>query len=61
MGYKILKIIIEVKKHNDILRFDNLRPLIVEKLLESFSMIRSVKIHRATLWILGEYCIRVKI
>jgi len=41
-------------------RFDNLRPLIVEKLLESFSMIRSVKIHRATLWILGEYCIRVE-
>jgi len=41
-------------------RFDNLRPLIVEKLLESFSMIRSVKIHRATLWILGEYCTQVE-
>jgi len=37
-------------------RFSNLRPIIVEKLLESFSMIKSVKIHRAALWILGEYC-----
>ena len=37
-------------------RFSNLRPIIVEKLLESFGAIRSVKIHRAALWILGEYC-----
>ncbi|XP_011145813.1 coatomer subunit beta [Harpegnathos saltator] len=36
-------------------RFENLRPLIVEKLLEVFSHIRSVKVHRAALWILGEY------
>ncbi|KYM93905.1 Coatomer subunit beta [Cyphomyrmex costatus] len=36
-------------------RFENLRPLIVEKLLEAFSHIRSVKVHRAALWILGEY------
>ncbi|XP_012227275.1 coatomer subunit beta [Linepithema humile] len=36
-------------------RFENLRPLIVEKLLEVFAHIRSVKVHRAALWILGEY------
>ncbi|CAB0038808.1 unnamed protein product [Trichogramma brassicae] len=36
-------------------RFDNLRPLIIEKLLEVFSQIRSVNIHRGALWILGEY------
>jgi coatomer subunit beta len=39
-------------------RFGNLRPIIIEKLLESFGGIRSVKIHRAALWILGEYCER---
>lgn len=32
-----------------------MRPLIVEKLLESFPTIKSTKIHRSTLWILGEY------
>ena len=37
-------------------RFSGLRPIIIEKLLEAFSSIRSVKIHRAALWILGEYC-----
>lgn len=36
-------------------RFENLRPLIVEKLLEVFPHIKSVKVHRAALWILGEY------
>ncbi|XP_014207629.1 coatomer subunit beta [Copidosoma floridanum] len=36
-------------------RFDNLRPLIIEKLLEVFSQIRSANIHRGALWILGEY------
>lgn len=36
-------------------RFENLRPLIVEKLLEVFPHIRSVRVHRAALWILGEY------
>lgn len=41
-------------------RFDNLRPIIIEKLLEAFSGIRSVKIHRAALWILGEYCEKVE-
>lgn len=36
-------------------KFENLRPLIIEKLLESFGDIKSVKVHRAALWILGEY------
>ncbi|XP_078053455.1 coatomer subunit beta [Augochlora pura] len=36
-------------------RFENLRPLIIEKLLEVVPHIRSVKVHRAALWILGEY------
>ena len=37
-------------------RFESLRPVILEKLLQSFSMIKSAKIHRAAFWILGEYC-----
>ena len=41
-------------------RFSNLRPIIVEKLLESFSLISSVKIHRAALWILGEFCEKIE-
>ncbi|GJQ73897.1 hypothetical protein Trydic_g18831 [Trypoxylus dichotomus] len=36
-------------------KFDHLQPLIIEKLLESFADIKSVKVHRAALWILGEY------
>ncbi|XP_063978912.1 coatomer subunit beta [Diachasmimorpha longicaudata] len=36
-------------------RFENLRPLIIEKLLEVFQDIRSVRVHRGALWILGEY------
>ncbi|XP_045460972.1 coatomer subunit beta [Harmonia axyridis] len=36
-------------------KFGNLQPLIIEKLLEAFSDIKSVKVHRAALWILGEY------
>ena len=36
-------------------KFPALRPLVVEKLLESFPTIKSTKIHRSTLWILGEY------
>ena len=39
-------------------RFPNLRPVMIEKLLEAFSAIKGVKIHRAALWILGEYCER---
>lgn len=37
-------------------RYENLRPLIITKLLEAFSTIKSSKVHRAALWILGEYC-----
>jgi len=37
-------------------RFETLRPVILEKLVQSFSTIRSAKIHRAAFWILGEYC-----
>uniref|UniRef100_A0A671S9L3 Coatomer subunit beta n=1 Tax=Sinocyclocheilus anshuiensis TaxID=1608454 RepID=A0A671S9L3_9TELE len=37
-------------------RFDNLRPLIIEKMLEVFHAIKTVKIYRGALWILGEYC-----
>lgn len=36
-------------------RFEHLQPLIIAKLLEAFSSIKSVKVHRAALWILGEY------
>jgi len=39
-------------------RFPNLRAVMIEKLLEAFSTIKGVKIHRAALWILGEYCER---
>ncbi|KAG9352418.1 hypothetical protein JZ751_020832 [Albula glossodonta] len=37
-------------------RFDNLRPLIIEKMLEVFHAVKTVKIYRGALWILGEYC-----
>lgn len=36
-------------------KFDSLRVLIIEKLLEAFPTIKSMKVHRAALWILGEY------
>lgn len=41
-------------------KFPSLRPLIVEKLLESFPAIRSTKIHRSAMWILGEYAASAK-
>ena len=41
-------------------RFGNMRDIIVEKLLEAFPMINSVKVHRAALWILGEYCEKIE-
>jgi len=41
-------------------RFEALRPVILEKLLETFSGIKGVKIHRAALWILGEYTERAQ-
>ena len=37
-------------------KFDHLRPTIIERLLEAFSTIKSARISRAALWILGEYC-----
>ncbi|GFU27131.1 coatomer subunit beta [Trichonephila clavipes] len=37
-------------------RFEQLRTLILTKLLEVFSSIKASKIHRSALWILGEYC-----
>uniref|UniRef100_UPI00358F8219 coatomer subunit beta isoform X2 n=1 Tax=Myxine glutinosa TaxID=7769 RepID=UPI00358F8219 len=37
-------------------RFDHLRPLVIETLLEVFHSIKAVKIQRGALWILGEYC-----
>lgn len=36
-------------------KFPHLRQLITEKLIETFPSVRSVKVHRAALWILGEY------
>lgn len=36
-------------------KFSDLRPLIIEKLIEAFPTIKSSKIYRAALWILGEY------
>lgn len=36
-------------------KFNLLRPVIIEKLLEAFPTIKTVRIHRAALWILGEY------
>ncbi|XP_014251013.1 coatomer subunit beta [Cimex lectularius] len=36
-------------------KFEHLRSIIIEKLLEVFPSIKSVKVHRAALWILGEY------
>lgn len=38
-------------------KFPHLRSLITEKLIETFPSIRSVKVHRAALWILGEYVV----
>ncbi|XP_044743762.1 coatomer subunit beta [Chrysoperla carnea] len=36
-------------------KFENLRPLIIENLLDAFSGIKTSTIHRSALWILGEY------
>ena len=38
-------------------KFESLREVIIEKLLEAFMTIHSAKIHRAAIWILGEYCV----
>merc|ERR1719447_599992 len=39
-----------------VLKFQPLKGVILEKLLENFHTIRNVKIHRHALWILGEHC-----
>lgn len=36
-------------------KFATLRKLIIEKLIEAFPSIKSSKVHRAAVWILGEY------
>ncbi|KAL4233382.1 Coatomer subunit beta [Mactra antiquata] len=41
-------------------RFESLRVLIISKLLDVFSTIKAVKIQRAALWILGEYCVNAE-
>uniref|UniRef100_A0A182TUN0 Coatomer subunit beta n=1 Tax=Anopheles melas TaxID=34690 RepID=A0A182TUN0_9DIPT len=41
-------------------KFSHLQPLVIEKLLEAFPAIKSAKIHRTTLWILGEYANSLK-
>jgi coatomer subunit beta len=41
-------------------KYPSLRSLIVEKLLESFPTIKSTKIHRSAMWILGEYAASAK-
>lgn len=41
-------------------KFPHLRSLITEKLIDTFATIRSVKVHRAALWILGEYVTKSK-
>jgi len=43
-----------------VLKFTALKGVIIEKLLENFHTIRNVKIHRHTLWILGEHCTESK-
>lgn len=41
-------------------KFPHLQELVIEKLLEAFPAIKSSKIQRAALWILGEYATSVK-
>lgn len=36
-------------------RYPHLRTLIVQKLIDAFGAMKSIKVHRAALWILGEY------
>ncbi|CAF0985403.1 unnamed protein product [Didymodactylos carnosus] len=41
-------------------RFSNLRDIIIQRLLDVSSQVKSVKILRATIWLLGEYCLTVE-
>jgi coatomer subunit beta len=43
-----------------IYKYSNLKEVLLQKLLEIFSSIKSVKIMRGTLWILGEFCEEVE-
>lgn len=50
-AYDVLTFIREI-----IFKFPNLKDLVLQKLLEIFPSIKSIKIMRGTLWILGEFC-----
>lgn len=41
-------------------KFPTLRSLVIEKLLEAFPSVKSTKIHRSAMWILGEYAASAK-
>lgn len=41
-------------------RYPQLKSTVVTHLLEVFSQIHNVDVHRSTLWILGEYCTTVE-
>jgi coatomer subunit beta len=41
-------------------KFPLLRPLVIEKLLEVFPQIKTTRIHRSAMWILGEYAANAK-
>jgi coatomer subunit beta len=41
-------------------RFPNLRPSIIERLLSTLGEVRSGKVYRGALWIVGEYCVEQK-
>jgi coatomer subunit beta len=41
-------------------KFPNLRSSIIEKLLETFMDVKSGKVFRGALWIVGEYCSNCK-
>ena len=40
----------------DVIQKSNLKDLIIQRLLDICSQIKSIKVLRATLWLLGEYC-----
>ncbi|CCX06881.1 adaptin N terminal region-domain-containing protein [Pyronema domesticum] len=41
-------------------RFPALRPSIVERLMNTLTEVRSAKVYRSVLWIIGEYCTELK-
>ncbi|NXS76593.1 COPB protein, partial [Pandion haliaetus] len=57
MAANVIPVLMEfLSDNNEAAAADVLEPLIVEKMLEVFHAIKSVKIYRGALWILGEYC-----